>query len=273
MTATRVPGTHEIGLKLRSRQQLLQKPPGVGSIELVSGLVEPARANPSRNCPRRLLLACVFSALALAAGCGAASSTKPSLPADPPANPNVVSLNPQNWDILYSIGTPPHPAADPQGAWAIELPAAGSDPTDPGHLGYVQTPFTATTTPQAVTVIFQVDADAAQYELLGDVLPATCRLFFEQKNDDLVNPNGRWWANSSMYNLPSQTGQVVVTTVPLTPDLWTNVDGEQDPAAFAAALANVGWFGITFGGQQFAGHGVGVTAGSSKFVLINYEVN
>lgn len=223
-----------------------------------------------------MLLSCLFSALALTAGCAApaatsANSVQPA--ADPPVAPDVVSLNPQDWNIIYSDGTPPHPVSDPQGAWAIQLPATGTVGGNPAHLGYVESPFTATTTPHAATVVFQVDATAAQYQLLGDTLPPTCHVFFEQKNDDMVNPNGRWWATASMYNLPSQNGQVVVFTIPLTPDQWTNVNGQHDDAAFSAALANVGWFGFTFGGQDFAGHGVAVAAGASKFVLINFVVN
>jgi hypothetical protein len=274
MPATHPLGTREIGLKSRAHQQPLERPPVGGSTGLTSGLLAPAKANASRNSPGRVFIAWVFSALALTAGCATPSATKPDPPADPPAAANVISLNPQDWYILYSDGTPPHPTTDPQGAWAIQLPDPGSNPAVLGHLGYVETSFTATTTPHAVTVTFQVDADAAQYEVAsGDVLPPTCHLFFEQKNDDLVNPNGRWWAPSTMYDIPSQNGQVVVMTIPLTPDQWTNVYGQQDATAFAVALANVGWFGITFGGQDFAGHGVTVTAGSSKFVLINYVVN
>ncbi len=144
-----------------------------------------------------------------------------------------------------------------------------------GHVNYVQTLFDATKTPQAVTITFKVESTNPQYEVFGDTLPATCRLFFEVKNDDLVSADGRWWADSSIYNLGSKDGQVQVFTIPLTPAIWTNVygkSGTDDPQGFAGALANVGYFGLTFGGQSFAGHGVALSGGSAKFILINYEV-
>jgi len=183
----------------------------------------------------------------------------------------MVSLDPQDWYIYYSAGMPPHPSADAEGAWSFELPSAEGG----GHVNYVQTPFNATTTPNSVTITFRVESDAPQYEVLdpSDYPPATVRLFFEQQNDDLSDPNGRWWADASVYNLGSQDGQTLTFTVPFTYDQWTNVDGQFDPQAFSAALKNIGWVGMTFGGQKFAGHGVAIRSGSARYVLIDCSVN
>jgi hypothetical protein len=61
--------------------------------------------------------------------------------------------------------------------------------------------------------------------------------------------------------------------VPVTFYQWTNVDGQQDALAFSAALENIGWIGVTFGGQDFAGHGVALVSGTAKFILIDYKVD
>jgi hypothetical protein len=165
----------------------------------------------------------------------------------------------------------PHPSADADGAWSFEFPNAG----DGGHVNYVQTPFNITSTPSQVTVTFRVEAITAEYVVVdpSDKPPATVRLFFEQQGDDLTSSNGRWWAHASLYNLGSQDGQTLTVTVPFTSDQWSNVDGQFDAQAFSAALQNIGWVGMTFGGQSFAGHGVALSSGSAKYVLINYRVN
>lgn len=144
-------------------------------------------------------------------------------------------------------------------------------------MNYLQTPFWATTTPSRVTITFKVESYAAQYVVIdpSDHPPATFHLFFEQKNDNLVNPNGRWWADVSgdIYNFGSQDGQTLTYTVPLTPDLWGNVNGQFDAQAFSAALNNIGWVGITFGGQYFAGHGVAISSGYARYILIDFRVD
>jgi hypothetical protein len=188
-----------------------------------------------------------------------------------PQDANVISLDPHNWYIFYSAGMPPHPSADIGGTWSFELPASKTG----GHVNYVQTPFNAATTLHNVNITFRVESDTPQYTVIdpSDILPATVHLFFEQQNDDLRNPNGRWWANANGYNLGSQDNATITFVVPLTPDQWSNVDGKLDPNAFYAALKNVGWIGLTCGGQYFWGHGVALNSGSAKLILINFYVN
>jgi hypothetical protein len=188
-----------------------------------------------------------------------------------PESPNVVSLNPQDWYILYSAQMPSHPSSDSEGAWSFEFPSS----QDGGHVNYVQTPFNATGTPSSISMTFDIESNAPQYGVVDptDTLPATTRLFFEQQETDLTNPNGRWWADASIYNLGSQDDQTLTFTVPLTPDQWSNVVGQQDAQALAAAIANIGWVGMTFGGQSFAGHGVAISSGTAKYILVSYTVN
>lgn len=219
--------------------------------------------------PFIIILPLVLSFLGCLTGCGLVGSQ--GVPVIQPQVPNVVSLDPQNWYIYYSAGMPAHPSTDADGAWSFEFPSSENG----GHVNYVQTPFNATTSPSGVTITFKVESAGAQYQVTdpSDKLPATVRLFFEQQGDDLSNPNGRWWAQASMYDLGSQDGQTLTVAVPLTSDQWSNVNGQSDAQAFSAALKNVGWVGMTFGGQYFAGHGVSLNAGSAKYVLINYSVN
>lgn len=233
----------------------------------------PAPRLPESFNRRRLFLLITHSVVLLSLGCllgcgvvGSPGTSGP--PSIAPQSPNVVSLNPQNWYIYYSSGMPPNPSADSAGVWSFEFP------TNSVGVHYVQTPFSATTTPTIVSITFKVQSESPQYVVIDptDIPPATVRLFFEQQNDNLASPNGRWWYNQIIYNLGSQDNQTLTVTVPFAADQWTNVNGDQNPQAFAAALANIGWVGMTFGGQYFAGHGVAISSGSAKFILINYSV-
>jgi len=206
-------------------------------------------------------------------GITAAGVTPPVItppPDPPPAEANVVSLDPQSWHIYYSEGMPPNPSSETGAAWSFAFPSGEHG----GHVNYVQTPFRVTTTLQNVTMTFRVESDQPLYDVIDrtDHPPATFHIFFEQRNDDLIEPNGRWWVHGG-YNLGSQDNQTITLTVPLTSDQWSNVDGQTDPKDFAAAWANVGWIGVTFGGQFFWGHGVALDSGTATFVLINFEVN
>lgn len=213
-----------------------------------------------------------FSPIALASVCwllGCAFVAPP--PSIPPQEPNVVSLAPENWYIYYSEGMPSNPSADGAGAWSLEFPSSEAD----GQVNYVQTPFNSTTALHNVSVTFRVDSSEAQYVVLdpGDILPATFHLFIEQKGDDLSNPNGRWWAQTGGYNLGSHDNETITLSVPLTADQWTNVDGQYNAQEFPAALENIGWIGLTCGGQYFWGHGVALRSGSAKLILIDFHVN
>ena len=185
----------------------------------------------------------------------------------PPRQPNVVSLDPQDWYIFYSAGMAPHPFANVEGAWSFPFPTTG-------HVNYIQTPFIAATALQSVHITFRVDSDAPQYEEIdsNDILPATVRIFFEQRNDDLINPDGRWWADTSVYNLGSRDDTTITTIVPFDPSQWSNVEGQTDPQSFYAALNNVGWIGVTCGGQYFFGHGVALGGGAARYILVDFHV-
>jgi hypothetical protein len=84
-------------------------------------------------------------------------------------------------------------------------------------------------------------------------------LLIERKNDStMTNPGYRWWSNPGAFSLQHTHG-LVSFTVPLSGDNWSNVSGvtaAADPSDFAAALADAGPVGMTFGGGCFFGHGV-----------------
>lgn len=67
-------------------------------------------------------------------------------------------------------------------------------------------------------------------------------------------------------------GQPHTITVPLTAEMWTSVTGHGTAADFEAALKNVGYVGITFGGSDFFGSGVEVRRGTVQFQMIGYSL-
>jgi hypothetical protein len=188
-----------------------------------------------------------------------------------PQTTNAVSLSPEDWYFYYAQQLGANPEATTQGAWAFQLPS------QPGLVAYLKTPFQTTTLPTSVSVTFEVVSNEPQYNGAvdpSDTNPAHFHLFFERKDDEsLTNPAYRWWCGQGGYQLGSNDNHTLTLTCPLTYDHWTDVHGATDPALFADALQNVAWVGLTFGGNNFYGHGVNLTAGQAQFVMKNYEVN
>jgi hypothetical protein len=265
---------------VESNRNSLQPPTSRGNFSLQSG----AYSNPlayqviagrrlkvcgwnQREFQRRI---CSFTLALLSSltGCGEGEQGAPNIQ---PQQPNVVSLDPQNWYLVYGSGMPPHPSAIAGGAWSFDFPSSANG----GSVNYVQTPFNATKPLHNVSITFRVDSVSPQYQVIDptDIPPATVRMFFEQRNDDLISADGRWWATASVYNLGSQDNTTLTITIPLTPDQWSNVYGQYDAQSFYASLENVGWIGVTFGGGKFAGHGVALNSGSARYILIDYHVN
>lgn len=193
------------------------------------------------------------------------------------AQAGVVSLNPQSWYILYGADMPDHPSPSSAGAWSMTLPG------EPGSINYVQTPYTPASLPNStaslpteVSITFRIDSSSgAVYNGEVDpaaVDPATFHLFLERQGDDFTQDYYRWWADTGGYVLGSKDNSVVTIEVPLTPDKWSSVYGHHDSAEFAATLKNLAWVGITFGGDNFWGHGVNMLGGTATFTLIDFRV-
>jgi hypothetical protein len=80
------------------------------------------------------------------AGCAGVPKSRPA---------NVVSLDPQDWEINRSPGMPLHPSASTEGAWSLALPKPASNE----YISAVQTPFIATSLPRTVMLTFKIESD------------------------------------------------------------------------------------------------------------------
>ena len=116
--------------------------------------------------------------------------------------------------------------------------------------------------------------------------PATTRLYIERRgfSNPAVwgdtswgpngNPNYRWWSNPISFVLVG--GSRIQLTVSLTPDQWSNVNGQMGTAdaitlrEFQAAIADVQNLGFSFGGGCSFGHGINVSNGTARFTVISY---
>jgi len=108
----------------------------------------------------------------------------------------------------------------------------------------------------------------------------TFGLYFQTKAKGPFNPSDYWWS-TQRYALTSPQTYALATA--FDGSLWTNyygkpgnqpgtyvVDGTTYPPAadgFAAAVANIDSWGVTFGGDCFYANGVGTPTGSAVFTL------
>lgn len=230
----------------------------------------------------------IVTCLVLTSACGYTGTSKSQGYPDTPLHLNQVSLLPSQWYLNFSPEMSDHPTADPAGAWSFIFPALATHlnpPPGTGIVGYIMTPFKANIPLHTVTITFKVESTNPVYKVIDptDHPPATFHLFFATQGYNYTSENDRWWGhinnfnndgyNSGGYDLGSQDNQVLVMSIPLTPDHWTNVYGKTSSQSFYSSLSKVGWFGLTFGGQYYWGHGVSLESGSAKFILINYVVN
>ncbi len=230
---------------------------------------------PTRLIRRFLTIFILF----LATGCGSGNERSFS------ANTQQSSAG---WRIQYSPSMPADPTAGGPGIWYLNFP---SDPNYPAcvatstceSLNYVTNLYSGQAA-NSVSMTFQIitTGEPAFHGALDPdnncSTPATVRLFLERKNDDFSQEFYRWWANPTSYALQATPGDVTLS-VPLTPGQWSSVFGKfgnHDAAALAGfqdALTNLGRVGMTFGGGCFFGHGVNVTGGTARFVLVDYTIS
>lgn len=205
----------------------------------------------------------------------------------------TISLAANAWNIRYSPKMPVHPIALVGGGWTFAFPVApaGACPapaTQPPnynisacpHVDYVTTPYTKALVGSSISMTFGVTGDNPVFDFhtapnnTGST-PATVRFLIERRNDAALNqPAYRWWSNP--LSVPLALGGPTTLLVPLTPEEWSDMDGQfgtAELAGFEDALENVGNIGMTFGGGSFFGHGVYLTAGSADFNLTAFEIN
>jgi hypothetical protein len=114
--------------------------------------------------------------------------------------------------------------------------------------------------------------------------PAMVGLYFETKSSGGFNPSDYWWSGSSRVSLATLVNTPTLLSTALSdPSSWTNyygkpgnqtgtyvVNGTTYPSpadGFAAAVANMDSWGVSFGGGSFFANGVGTPTGSAIFTL------
>jgi hypothetical protein len=145
-----------------------------------------------------------------------------------------------------------------------------------GVAGYFYTkPPASIALGQTVTLVYSIDGSTPVWGVSDptDVPPATLHLFLWRSGDDLscngVMASYRFWAPSGVT---LKLGDSQTLTSVLDPSVWTNCYGQHDASGFAGALENAMGIGLTFGGQNFFGHGVYLSSGSATFKVNSYTV-
>jgi hypothetical protein len=149
-------------------------------------------------------------------------------------------------------------------------------PGPSGVAGYFYTKPPATIAQGGtVTLVYSIEGSTPVWGVSdpNDVPPATMHLFLWRSGDDLscndAMASYRFWAASGVT---LKLGDNQTLTSVLDPSVWTNCYGQHDTSGFAGALANAMGIGFTFGGQNFAGHGVYLSRGSATFKVNSYTV-
>ena len=107
--------------------------------------------------------------------------------------------------------------------------------------------------------------------------PAFVRFYFETNTSGKFEETDYWWSNPTSATLVSlQTGgEQAISALMSDPSQWSNFYGHygSDPlynSAFNAALRDVQFVGLSFGGGCFFENGVGVQNGSGSFRLMDF---
>jgi len=184
---------------------------------------------------------------------------------------------------------PSRPTVGDSGTWYFDFPTDPNYPACVSNSGAVCDSVNYVTNSSvglgthSVSMTFQIlttGVPTFNYVMQADntcPTSATVRLFLERKDDDFSQEFYRWWSNPMVYDLQPTPGDVTMT-VPLTPDQWSSVYGKvgnlnaTTQAGFQDALANLGNIGMTFGGGCFFGHGVNISGGTARFVLVSYAI-
>ncbi len=111
----------------------------------------------------------------------------------------------------------------------------------------------------------------------GGCSTATVRLYFETKTAGNFDPKNYWWfygTGNGEADLSNMTPATLTSVLDI--NYWSDWDGHRansDQAhidAFNAAVANVQYIGLSFGGGSGYANGVGVAGGPASFQLNSY---
>ena len=158
----------------------------------------------------------------------------------------------------YSPGMPLHPIADGP-TWHFDFPQT------PGSVHYV-TRNTFEPGRDMIRMRFRIEG-SAEFKATEGGARAAVRLMIQRRGDTYSwdKASYRFWSGPVQL----APGEFVVEEA-LTPDRWTNVGGQTDPAGFQELLNDLENVGFTFGGE-FAGHGIYVI-GAARFILTEYTL-
>jgi hypothetical protein len=123
-----------------------------------------------------------------------------------------------------------------------------------------------------VTFSLEGDGEVVPVPQANDQPPGTMSIMLQRKDDNMTDPDGRWWYSDKTELLAPGTFSLVV---PVDPRTWSNVYGKpgtERKEQFDSVMRNIGSEGLTFGGASFAGHGAMVRNGKMRFILHSFEV-
>jgi hypothetical protein len=199
-----------------------------------------------------------------------------------PASDWQPSMAAESWDFLFSPGMPEHPQQVEDG-WTFSfprfegpLPCRDSLASDCPSVHYLLTRGGGPIIGHYIAMTVEISGSPEfRYKLRANNTcdaPASVRLLIQRKDDDYTKEFHRWWSNPLAIKLEPGRHSI---NVPLTPDQWSSVLGKKGNAApreFAAALNDVEYIGMTFGGGCFFGHGVNVSGDEATFTLKAFAV-
>ncbi len=192
------------------------------------------------------------------------------------------AMTAESWDFLFNPGMPEHPRQAGEG-WEFSfpryegpLPCRDSLARDCPSVHYLVTQAGGPLLGYYMAMTVEITGSPEfRYKLRSNNTcdaPASVRILIQRKDDDYTKEFHRWWSNPQAIRLAA--GQHSIN-VPLTPDQWSSVLGKKGDAApreFAAALEDVEYIGMTFGGGCFFGHGINVSGGEATFALKAFAV-
>jgi hypothetical protein len=172
-----------------------------------------------------------------------------------------------------SSGVPRQPAPADGGGWSFEFP----NPTwANGHVHYVTHHAQPLAGKTRIVMRYRIDAEPGTTFITDDGAGTPMvTLYFQQRGDDWRGMPGetesyRWWATFASQSLsPGEHEMVAPLDGPWTATLTSS--RQNNPAGFAAAIANIECLGMTFGGGSGYGHGLAASA-PARFVLLDFRV-
>lgn len=154
-------------------------------------------------------------------------------------------------------------------------------PTDPNSVNDVQAQLNGPlNTNQVIAISYQlVNPDPKEKVLWSELgrqhmpggLKPNFRPMLQQKDDNWIDPNGRWYPTGVMCGFLTFVG-VQSFHVPLHPDYWQNVDGKVDPHGFKDFLPRAANLSLVFGAETDFAHGIALKQGKAQFKLVSCTI-